>query len=110
MRIPETIKYKGGKFLTTMQLADLFETNRKMIIQNYRRNSFRYEEGKHFILLNGDKLKLFKKKSGQSEMLKFVSIIYLWTKEGALLLAKSCSTNSSWNAIESLLEEVYLME
>lgn len=107
MKFPTIVKYQSGKFLTTRQLAEMFEVESKIVNRNFQRNSDRYKEGKHYILLTGDELKRFKKTSGQSEMLKFVSILYLWTKEGSLLLAKSCSSNSSWESLDTQLDEVY---
>lgn len=107
MRMAETVLYEGEKFLTTRQLSEMFEVEQKIIGRNFQRNSHRYEEGEHYRLLTGDELKRFKKTSEQSETLKFVSILYLWTKEGAMLLAKSCSSDSTWEIFDSLLDEVY---
>lgn len=107
MKYPETIKYQSGSYLTTRQLAELFEVEPKIMSRNFQRNAHRYQLRQHYIVLQGEELKQFKKSSEQSEILKYVSHLYLWTKEGAVLLAKSGSSDSTWAALDSKLEEVY---
>ncbi|MGN0348205.1 MAG: ORF6N domain-containing protein [Roseburia sp.] len=57
LRITE---YRGIRVLTTQQIAEAYETDAKVISNNYNRNKDRYIEGKHFICLEGSELKEFK--------------------------------------------------
>lgn len=107
MKMSETIVYGTRNVLTSVQLADLFEVQRKIINKNFERNKERYEEGNHYILLTGQQLKDFKRLHQQNESLKFVSKLYLWTKEGAVLMAKSCISNNAWEVLDSKLDEIY---
>ncbi|MBB4824141.1 hypothetical protein HNO89_001361 [Sporosarcina luteola] len=105
--LSDSIKYQGRNFLTTKQLAVLFNVEQKIVSRNFQRNSHRYEEGRHYIVLKGAILKEFKKLTEQKELLKFVSVLYLWTKEGSTLLAKSCTSNQTWEALDSKLEDAF---
>lgn len=103
----EAISYQRKKYLTTKQLAELFEVEQKIMSRNFQRNSEKYKEGKHYILLKGNDLKEFKKNCKQQELMKYVSILYLWSKEGAILLAKSCVTDKAWESLDSELDEIF---
>ena len=43
------IERQGLRVRTTASLAECYETSTKIISQNFKRNSDRYEEGKHYI-------------------------------------------------------------
>ena len=56
----QVIELKGVRVLTTAQLAECYETDSKVIHDNFANNKKHYEEGKHFICLKGAELKEFK--------------------------------------------------
>lgn len=82
-------EYKGVRVLTTQQLAEEYETDSRVISNNFNRNKDRYTEGKHFICLTGDEKREFLNRPQVDDSSKNASIIYLWTKKGAFLHAKS---------------------
>lgn len=81
----QPIVQNGQRVLTTLQLAESFETDPKIINRNFQRNADRYVQGKHFFALTGDDLKEFKGSRQFDDSLKFVSVLYLWTEKGAWL-------------------------
>ncbi|WNS74279.1 ORF6C domain-containing protein [Bacillus sp. DTU_2020_1000418_1_SI_GHA_SEK_038] len=104
----QIIEQNGARVLTTAQLAEAYGTTTKIISQNYSRNRNRYTSGKHFIELNEEELRQFKKAYPQFEdSLKFTSVLYLWTEKGAWLHAKSLNTDEAWDAYEMLVDDYY---
>lgn len=98
----------GQRVLTTQQLAESFGTNSDRISKNYSENKDRYIDGKHFVKLEGEKLKDFKNDFRNSELVhKQASVLYLWTEKGTWLHAKSLNTNQAWDAYEMLVDEYY---
>jgi hypothetical protein len=60
MQSPQTIEIKGIKVLTTKQIAEAYGVKPDIIGYNFRYNKERYVEGKHYIKLEGEELRLFK--------------------------------------------------
>jgi len=101
----DKIEQNGMRVLTTAQLAECYETDTRTIKQNFNNNKFHYEEGKHYIRLEGDVLKGFKDKVENFDLVqKNAKILYLWTERGALLHAKSLNTDKAWEVYEGLME------
>lgn len=98
--------YKGVRVLTTQQIAEAYETNTDTITKNFNRNKGRYTEGKHFICLKGDELREFKA-NGQIDLLPSVNTIYLWTKKGAFLHAKSLNSDTAWEVYDRLVDNYF---
>ena len=71
-------EYKNIRVLTTQQIAEAYGTDSKVISNNFNRNRERYVEGKHFICLEGDELKVFKTNHHFDESSK-INKLYLWT-------------------------------
>lgn len=90
------IEQAGQRVLTTAQLAESYETDNKMISNNFARNKERYKEGKHFFLLEGEALKRFKITNPQFDESSRFNKLYLWTEKGACLHAKSINTDKLW--------------
>ena len=103
----KAIDYKKQRVLTTNQLAESYETDRRIISNNFTRNKERYEVGKHYYILKGDDLKSFKGCHQFDESLKTTSILYLWTERGAFLHAKSLNTDKAWEVYDSLVEHYF---
>ncbi|WP_313891151.1 ORF6N domain-containing protein [Psychrobacillus sp.] len=103
----KVIEQDGMRVLTSAQLAEAFETKDNIIQRNFQRNQERYEEGKHYFSLTGENLKAFKGSQQNDVSLKYVSVLYLWTEQGALLHAKSLSNEQAWKAYTMLTEGYY---
>ncbi|EDV9203275.1 ORF6N domain-containing protein [Salmonella enterica subsp. enterica serovar Monophasic] len=95
--------------MTTEMLADLYDTEPKLIRQNYQRNADRFIEGKHCFKLIGEELRAFKNESSQRGLLNIaprVSHLFLWTGRGAARHAKILETDKAWEVFEKL-EDFY---
>jgi len=101
------IEREGQRVLTTAQIADAYEAETKTVNRNFQRNKDRFEHGVHYFALSGDELKQFKGERQNDATLKFVSVLYLWTEQGAFLLAKSLNTDKAWQAYSLLVEQYY---
>lgn len=106
----QPIVQNGQRVLTTMQLAESFGTDSKIINRNFQRNSDRYLHGKHYFALSGEELRNFKGSRQFDDSLKFASVLYLWTEKGAWLHAKSLNTDQAWDAYEMLVDEYYTIK
>ncbi|WP_397537817.1 ORF6N domain-containing protein [Rummeliibacillus pycnus] len=101
----QAIEQNNQRVLTTVQLAEAFETTSDKISYNFKYNESRYKEGKHFFLLTGEDLKDLKVTN--REFQGSVSRLYLWTEKGAWLHAKSINSDKAWDAYESLVDDYY---
>jgi len=102
------IEHKGQRVLMSDDLANSLGADEKRISENFNRNKVRHSENKHFFLLQGSELKAFKEANPQiAEHLKYASSIYLWTKKGAWMHAKSLNTDEAWDAYEALVDDYY---
>ncbi|WP_447916187.1 ORF6N domain-containing protein [Delftia acidovorans] len=101
------IVWQGAKVITTELLAKLYGCSEKNLADNYANNRDRFEEGKHFIKLQGEQLKALK---NQPEIIGLVakrtSHLILWTERGAARHAKMLETNAAWEVFEQL-EDCY---
>lgn len=103
----QVIEQQGVRVLTTASLAECYETTTKIISQNFKRNSDRYEEGKHYICLKGDELRAFRANLQIEDLPKNLNVLYLWTERGALLHAKSLNTDKAWEVYDQLVETYF---
>lgn len=102
------IENEGKRVLTTAQLAEAYETDSKVISNNFNRNADRYTEGKHFYRLTGTDLKNFCiHQIDDCKNLEKVRTLYLWTEKGALLHAKSLNTDKAWEVYDYLVESYF---
>ena len=101
------VECRNIRVLTTQQLAEEYGVDHKIISKNFERNKDRYVEGKHFICLTGEELKEFKAERQNDDTLKFTSILYLWTKKGAFLHAKSLNTDTAWELYDKLVDSYF---
>lgn len=102
------INYQGRVICLTQQLAQFYGCDPEHIWDNHRKNSDRFEEGKHFVRLDGETLKVFKEGLPEiiREPLKFAPKAILWTELGAARHAKMLTTDRAWDVFEQL-EEAY---
>lgn len=103
------VEQNGQRVLTTAQLAEAYGASKKQISNNFKRNEERYQDGKHYILLQGDDLREFRA-NPQFEDSPNINKLYLWTEKGALLHAKSLNTDQAWNAYEMLVDDYFKMK
>lgn len=101
------ITYNNERILTTEQLARVYETSTDRIKQNFSNNKERFQEGKHYYYLEGDKLKIFKNQVASNDLVgKRASHLYLWTERGANRHCKILDTDKAWEQFDNL-EETY---
>jgi hypothetical protein len=123
------IEHQKQRILTSQQLAEFYGTTTKKISNNFNRQKGHYIEGKHYFLLEGETLEMFKATTqiadsleettaqfaGESvettpqieESLKGINKLYLWTEKGALMHAKSLNTDKAWERYENLVDDYY---
>lgn len=104
------VEYKGKRVLTTEQVAQVYECDKQQVMQNFNNNKDRFEEGKHYIKLDGDEFKKFKALLGSSILsnnLKFAPFVYLWTRQGASRHCKMLGTDKAWDMFDCLEENYF---
>lgn len=99
-------EYKNIRVLTTQQIAEAYETDTRIISNNFNRNKERYVDGKHFVCLDGEELKEFKTNHHFDESSR-INKLYLWTEKGAFLHAKSLNTDKAWEVYDRLVDEYF---
>lgn len=101
------VKFNEEIVITTKTLAQVYECEEANISNNFKRNENKFIEGKHYYKLQGKELKEFKGYHQNDESLKFVSILYLWTKRGASRHCKMLGTEKAWDMFDSLEENYF---
>ena len=100
----------GQRVLTTQQIADGYGTKTRTIVDNFNNNRNRFEEGKHFILLEGEYLRVFKRENENFGFAQNINKLYLWTEKGALLHAKSLGTDEAWDMYDILVDTYFKVQ
>lgn len=78
------VEWNGERVITTAQLADVYETSADNVRVNFNNNKDRFTEGKHYYILKGEELRMFKRNVNDIYAVKpNINQIYLWTKRGA---------------------------
>lgn len=102
------IENQGQRVLTTEQLAELYGTTVGVVQMNFKRNSNKFIEGKHFFKLEGEQLRAFKNEPTNCGFVgKNASVLYLWTKRGAARHSKMIGTDTAWDVFDSLEENYF---
>jgi len=102
------INYEGQPVLTTTQMAEQYGTTEKVISNSFARNKRRYQEGTHFYVLGGEKLKSFKAANPQFGGSGIrTHKLYLWTKAGALLIASSLNADNALDTYSKLADTYF---
>ena len=107
LRELQTIEYSDMRVLTTQQIAEAYGTDAQVITNNFNRNKDRYVEGKHYICLTGEELKEFKTTHQNDLSSSRINQLYLWTKKGAFLHAKSLNTDVAWEVYDRLVDSYF---
>lgn len=105
----QIIEREGKRVLMTSQIAEAFGADTKTVNRNFQRNHERFVQGLHFYALTGEALKQFKGERQNDATLKFASKLYLWTEEGAFMLAKSLNNDKAWQAYNLLVSQYFQM-
>lgn len=102
------ITYKDRPVCTTLQLAQFYGCADRNLTDNYQRNSERFEEGKHFVKLDGEALRAFKAHypANSGVVAERAPHLMLWTELGAARHAKMLTTDKAWEVFEEM-EGVY---
>ncbi|EJD6500630.1 ORF6N domain-containing protein [Providencia rettgeri] len=104
--VPE-VYYRQQKVITTESLAIGYGATTQQLINNFNRNKMRFDEGKHYYLIDGEELKQMKNLNSLRDVVsKHTSQLILWTERGASRHAKMLETDQAWDYFE-LLEETY---
>ncbi|EGO9775902.1 ORF6N domain-containing protein, partial [Escherichia coli] len=102
------LEWLGVRVVTTETLAKGYGTDEANIRKNLSRNPDRFEEGKHYYLLTGSKLKEFKRLVTISHLVsKYTSQVILWAERGAARMSKIVDTNEAWAFFEKLEDSYF---
>ena len=101
------MEYNSQRILTTLQLADFYGTDSKIISKNFARNKTLYKNGEHYFFLDGKLLQEFRANRQFDELPINLNRLYLWTEKGALLHAKSLGTDKAWEVYNQLVENYF---
>ncbi|WHG39403.1 phage antirepressor KilAC domain-containing protein (plasmid) [Escherichia coli] len=102
------LEWQGVRVVTTETLAKGYGTETNNIKVNYTRNADRFEEGKHYFLLTGSKLRELKDKVTQSNLVApRAKHLTLWTERGAARHAKMLETDQAWAFFEKLEDSYF---
>lgn len=101
------VEYKGKRVLTTEQVAQAYECEPVRIQQNYNRNQERFEEGKHYIKLEGEELKNLRLANSELQISPMVRSLMLWTRQGASRHCKLLGTDKAWDMFDCLEENYF---
>lgn len=104
------LTYQQQPVVTTALLAQLYGTEPQYINKNHERNADRFVAGKHFIKLEGEALREFKRSLTVSKTVSEIPVhtrhLLLWTERGAARHAKMLDTEQAWEVFEKL-EDCY---
>ena len=101
------INYENQRIMTTSIIAEEYGTTERRISENFNANKSKYQEGKHYFVLQGEELKQFKSDYGNYGFAPSINKLYLWTEKGALLHAKSLNTDKAWEVYDKLVETYF---
>ncbi|EIA7708850.1 phage antirepressor KilAC domain-containing protein [Escherichia coli] len=102
------LEWQGVRVVTTETLARGYGVDEANIRNNLSRNLDRFEEGKHYFLLTGLKLREFKNRAtGSYSVGKNARSLTLWTERGAARMSKIVDTNEAWAFFEKLEDSYF---
>lgn len=55
----QIIEHNGFRVVTSQQIAEAYGTESKQVSQGFNRNKGKFQEGKHYFILQGEELKVF---------------------------------------------------
>ncbi len=99
--------WKGVPVCLTKQLAEFYETSSDTLMKNFHRNNEKFKIKDHYFKLQRDQILVFLEAAGLSDWGKNVTVLYLWTKRGAVRHAKMLTTDRAWDVWETLEKEYF---
>ncbi|PGS84587.1 Rha family transcriptional regulator [Bacillus cereus] len=103
----QILEYKNQRVLITKQLAEAYHCTETHVKQNFNNHKENFEENKHYILLKGAELRVFKRKVDNIYLVpNNVNQLYPWTERGANRHCKILDTDKAWEQFDNL-EETY---
>lgn len=106
----QVISYKNQRVCTTQQLAKFYGCDDSHILDNHRKNTVRFEEGKHYVRVSGDNLRTFlalQPENFRSQISSKTRTLLLWTERGAARHAKMLTTAEAWEVFEDLEDRYF---
>ncbi|MER2945749.1 ORF6N domain-containing protein [Serratia bockelmannii] len=102
------VEWAGVRVVTTETLAKGYATDENTIRKNLSRNLDRFDDGKHYFLLVGDELKVFKNRVTDGHSVgKNARSLTLWTEKGAARMSKIVDTDEAWSFFEKLEDSYF---
>ena len=105
-KAPLPVAYSNEPVLTTVQLAEYYQTDVDNIRKNFQRHKERFEEGKHYFKVEGEEINKLRVTISHLQISVMTRTLYFWTERGAARHAKILDTDKSWEVFD-LLEEFY---
>lgn len=101
------VEYNNQRILTTKQLAEIYETKENNILNNFKRNSDKFNENIHFYELKGNQLKEFLHiTQSDLQISNKTRKLILWTERGVSRHCKLLDTDKAWEMFD-VLEDTY---
>ena len=103
------LEHNSIRVMTTEQLAEAYGCSPKQIQQNFSNNRVRFIAGKHFFVLEGQDLQIFRLRVENIELQISPKTrhLYLWTKQGAARHSKMLGTERAWDVFDELEESYF---
>lgn len=103
--------WKDMPVCTTEMLAQCYGTEPGRLRMNFKNNRARFEEGKHFITLEGAALKEFMGRVSNIDApfapSRLARVVNLWTERGAGRHAKTLDTDQAWDVFEAMEDSYF---
>lgn len=99
---------RGNLIITTKLLSKIYGCSPKNIKDNFLNHKDKFQESKHYFLLEGEELKDFKRKVDNIDLVPSnVNKLYVWTERGALNHAKILDTDLAWDTFDILVNTYF---
>ncbi|EOW9527910.1 ORF6N domain-containing protein [Bacillus cytotoxicus] len=103
----QILEFNNQRVLTTKQLAEVYGCTETHVKQNFNNHKEKFKKNKHYILLRGEELRVFKRRVDNIYFVpNNVNQLYLWTERGANRHCKILDTDKAWEQFD-YLEETY---
>lgn len=100
--------YRDMPVCTTERLAQCYGTKPEHLRKNYNRNTDKFQEGTHFVKLEGAALAGFRESLSDTHEISFnARTVTLWTERGAARHAKMLETDEAWEVFEKLEDSYF---
>lgn len=107
MNLPAKLNFQNSLVLTTSTVAALYETETATVSNSFNRHKVRFQEGKHYYVLQGNSKRKFIDHHQIDDGSKKAESFYLWTEKGCLLHAKNLNTDKAWEVYEYLVDHYF---